>query len=149
MVHILIYVSECAVYKQLFFLSYFDIQCLRFNFLKKKKEKNRKAPEETLQKLQLHIMNEKSHERAPLIVEISDVQDSFRRSELPVSLCGGFPQGTLPLFWMEEAYGRVHHVCALLCFCTGCLPLSLMLLCQEAAHCRHNPAALQLQVLGC
>lgn len=72
----------------------------------------------------------------PLIVEISDVQDSFTRSELPVILCGGFPQGTFPLLWMDQAYGRAHHVCALLSFCSGCLSLSLMLLCQEAAqHC--------------
>lgn len=70
----------------------------------------------------------------PLIVEISDVHDSFRRSELPVSLCGGFPQGAFSLFWMKEAYGRAHHVCALLSFCSGCLTLLLMFLCQEAAQ---------------
>lgn len=77
-------------------------------------------------------MNEKGHKRAPLIVEISNVQDSFRWRELPVILCGGFPQGTFPLFFMEEAYGRVHHICALLCCCAGCLSLLLMLLCQKA-----------------
>lgn len=103
------------------------------------KKRNTEASKEMRQKLLLRIMNgKKSHKRASLIVEISDIQGSFRRSQLPVSLCGGSPQGTLPLFRMEEAYGRVHHICALLCCCAGCL--SLLLLYQEAAHCLHQPS---------
>lgn len=109
-----IYVPDSAVHTVscFIFLLAFIFNVSAAIFLKKGKK--RKASEETPQKRQMHIRNEKSHKRAPLIVEISDVQDSFKRSELPVSLCGGFPQGKFPLFWMEEAYGRVHPACSVL-----------------------------------
>lgn len=38
----------------------------------------------------------KSHKRASLIVEILEIRGSFRRSQLPVSLCGGSPPGHAP-----------------------------------------------------
>lgn len=120
----------CRVHTvSLFFYLAFIFNVYAAIFLKKNKVKSHQG---NITKATAAHYEWKMPPETPLIVEISDVQDSFRWSELPVRLCGGFPQGAFPLFWMEEAYGRAHHICTLLSSCSGCLSLSLMLLCQEA-----------------